>query len=77
MTGLRLPEGLENRLNRLAHETRRPKSFYLREALEEYLEEHEDALLAMASYEEYVKNGKKGITLEEMKKKYRLNADEK
>lgn len=59
MTGLRLPEGLENRLNHLAHETRRSKSFYIREAIQEYLEEHEDYLLATASYEDYLKNGKK------------------
>lgn len=75
MTGLRLPEGLENRLNFLAHETRRSKSFYIREAIEEYLEEHEDALLATASYEDYVKNGKRGTSLDEIKKKYRLDDD--
>jgi len=76
MAGLRLPDGLENRLNHLATETRRSKSFYLREALEEYLKEHEDALLAIASYEDYVKNGKKGISLDKMKKKYRLGNDD-
>ena len=75
MTGLRLPEGLEVRLNHLATETRRSKSFYLREALEKYLEEHEDTILAMASYEDYVKNGKKGISLDTMKKKYHLDDD--
>ena len=76
MTGLRLPEGLEKRLNHLAHETRRSKSFYIREAIQEYLEEHEDYLLASASYEEYLKSGKKGISLDEMKKKYRLDDDD-
>lgn len=75
MTGLRLPEGLEHRLNFLAHETKRSKSFYIREALEEYLEEHEDALLAAASYEDYVKNGKRGISLDEVRKKYHLSDD--
>ncbi len=75
MTGLRLPEGLEKRLNHLAHETRRSKSFYIREAIQEYLEKHEDYLLATASYEEYVKSGKKGIPLDELKKKYRLDDD--
>lgn len=75
MTGLRLPEVIENRLNYLAHETKRSKSFYIREAIQEYLEEHEDYLLASASYEEYLKSGKKGISLDELKKKYQLDGD--
>jgi RHH-type rel operon transcriptional repressor/antitoxin RelB len=75
VTGLRLPEQIEQRLNHLAHETRRSKSFYIREAIQEYLEEHEDYLLAAASYEDYLKSGKKGISLEELKKKYRLDDD--
>lgn len=73
MTGLRLPEGLEKRLNHLVHETKRTKSFYIREAIQEYLEEHEDALLASASYEAYIKSGKKGISLDDLKKKYNLD----
>ncbi|MDA8169344.1 MAG: ribbon-helix-helix domain-containing protein [Nitrospiraceae bacterium] len=47
MLTLKLPEDLENRLNNLAKKTHRPKSFYMREALEEYLEEYEDAFLAL------------------------------
>ncbi|WP_291798761.1 MULTISPECIES: type II toxin-antitoxin system RelB family antitoxin [Brevibacterium] len=34
---LRLPADLNDRLNRLAESTQRPKSFYVREALEEHL----------------------------------------
>jgi RHH-type rel operon transcriptional repressor/antitoxin RelB len=44
---LKLPADLEGRLNRLAEKTRRPKSYYMREALSEYLEEYEDAYLAL------------------------------
>jgi RHH-type transcriptional regulator, rel operon repressor / antitoxin RelB len=73
MTGLRLPERLEKRLDHLAHETKRSKSFYIREAIQEYLEEHENYLLASASYEDYLKSGKKGISLNELKKKYHLD----
>jgi RHH-type transcriptional regulator, rel operon repressor / antitoxin RelB len=75
MTGLRVPQTLETRLNHLAHETKRSKSFYIRQAIEEFLEEHEDYLLASASYEEYLRHGKKGISLEKIKKKYKLNED--
>ena len=47
MLTLKLPAELESRLNRLAEKTRRPKSYYMREALIEYLEEYEDAYLSL------------------------------
>lgn len=47
MLSLKLPKDLENRLNNLAAVTHRPKSFYMREALQEYLEEHEDTFIAL------------------------------
>ncbi|HWR57729.1 MAG TPA: ribbon-helix-helix domain-containing protein [Thermodesulfovibrionales bacterium] len=47
MLTLKLPVDLESRLNRLSEKTRRPKSYYMREALSEYLEEYEDAYLAL------------------------------
>jgi RHH-type rel operon transcriptional repressor/antitoxin RelB len=47
MLTLKLPADLENRLNQLAERTNRSKSFYMREALAEYLEEYEDAFLAL------------------------------
>ena len=48
---MKLPSDLESRLNHLAAVTHRPKSHYLREALEEYLAEHEDRYLALARLE--------------------------
>ena len=51
MLSLKLPKDLENRLNNLATVTHRPKSFYMREALQEYLEEHEDTFIALARLE--------------------------
>ena len=47
MLSVKLPEELENRLNNLAAKTKRSKSFYMREALERYLEEYEEGLLAL------------------------------
>ncbi|MBI5847915.1 MAG: ribbon-helix-helix protein, CopG family [Nitrospirae bacterium] len=47
MLTLKLPADLEERLNQLAQKTKRSKSFYMREALTEYLEEYEDAFLAL------------------------------
>ena len=47
MLTLKLPADLEGRLSQLSEKTKRPKSFYMREALIEYLEEYEDAFLAL------------------------------
>jgi RHH-type transcriptional regulator, rel operon repressor / antitoxin RelB len=57
MLAVRLPDNLEKRLNALAMATKRPKSFYVREALERAMEDMEDAYLAETAFEEFVKNG--------------------
>jgi len=43
---IRLPEGIEERLNALAKETGRTKTFYVREAILVYLDDIEDIYLA-------------------------------
>lgn len=46
MISIRLPQEMEDRLENLAEKTGRSKSFYIRQALEEHLEEMEDIYLA-------------------------------
>ena len=46
MISIRLPQEMEDRLEDLAEKTGRSKSFYIRQALEEHLEEMEDIYLA-------------------------------
>ena len=71
MLGVRLPEDLDSRLSALALQTKRPKSFYVKEAIAEYLDEHESIYQAIADYEKEKKAGTlKTYTLEEMKKRY-------
>lgn len=53
---LRLPNDLSERLNRLAETTRRPKSVYVREALEEHLNDIEWAY-GIAAYAEAARAG--------------------
>ena len=43
---LRLPEGLKNRLDKLAKRTGRSKTYYMIEAIKEKLEDLEDLYLA-------------------------------
>jgi RHH-type rel operon transcriptional repressor/antitoxin RelB len=49
---VRLGARLEERLERLAKRTGRPKSLYIRRAVEEYLDEQEDYLIALQRLEE-------------------------
>ena len=46
MIAVRLPKEMEQRLNMLAQETGRTKTFYVQKALEEHLDDLEDQYLA-------------------------------
>ena len=65
---VRIPVALDERLTRLAQRTGRSKTYYARKALETFIEDTEDYLLAAASYE----SSKKAISLEALRKKYKL-----
>ncbi len=51
MLAVRLDAETENKLNRLARETGRSKSYYVKQAIENFLEEREDYLRALAVLE--------------------------
>jgi RHH-type rel operon transcriptional repressor/antitoxin RelB len=72
MLTIRLPEKMEARLNVLADATKRPKSFYVREALERSLEDIEDVYLAEAALERFRASGEKAIPLEELERRLGL-----
>ena len=72
--GVRLPEDLDQRLGNLAKKTHRSKSYYVTEALKDYLEANEKTLCAIAAYEEDLRNGTlKTFSLEEIKKRHDLD----
>lgn len=52
MVAVRLPKELNERLERFAQKTHRSKSYYIRKALEQFLEDQEDYFLALARLEE-------------------------
>ncbi len=52
MLAVRLPKEIERRLESLARRTRRSKSYYIKKAVLEFLEDREDYLLAVARLEE-------------------------
>ena len=51
MLGIRLEPQLEKRLERLAKQTGRTKSYYAKLAIEQFLEDREDYLLGIAALE--------------------------
>ena len=72
MLTIRLSAELEARLNVLARATQRPKSFYVREALERSLDDMEDVYLADAAYERFLASGEEAVPLEEVLKEHGL-----
>lgn len=77
MLGVRLPEDLDQRLGQLAQKTHRPKSFYVKEALEAYLNANGELLATIADYEEQVKNGTLVThSLEEVMKRLKFDKDD-
>ncbi len=64
MLAVRLPPDIEKRLERLARQTGRTKTFYAREAILRYLEELEDAHIALDRLENPARRG----TLEELER---------
>lgn len=52
LVAVRLPDELEEKLENLSNQTGRSKSYYMKKALEIYLEDREDYLLAVARLEE-------------------------
>jgi RHH-type rel operon transcriptional repressor/antitoxin RelB len=70
MLAIRLPEGIEERLEILAKATGRTKTFYAREAILEHLDDLEDIYLAEKSYGA-VRSGKvKSVSLKDVMKQY-------
>lgn len=68
MLAVRLPEALDDRLTELSELTHRSKSFYVKQAIKDYLDEHEEHLLALSRLEK--KNPR--INIEEMERRLDL-----
>jgi RHH-type rel operon transcriptional repressor/antitoxin RelB len=70
MLAIRLPEEIENRLEALAKQTGRTKSFYAREAILEHLDDLEDVYLAEKELVEIRAGRNKATDLETVMKRY-------
>jgi RHH-type rel operon transcriptional repressor/antitoxin RelB len=65
-TSVRLDPATEARLDRLASETGRTKAFYLRELVEQGMDDLEDVYLGAAALEAHRRSGEAAIPLEDV-----------
>ncbi len=72
MLAIRLPEGIEERLDVLAKETGRTKTFYVREAILEHLDDMEDVYLAEKRLADIRAGNSKPASLKDVMKRYDL-----
>jgi RHH-type rel operon transcriptional repressor/antitoxin RelB len=72
MIAVRLPKDIEERLDRLAAETGRSKSYYVREAILEYLDDLEDIYMAEKRLREIYEGRQSTVSLEQAKRELRL-----
>jgi RHH-type rel operon transcriptional repressor/antitoxin RelB len=70
MLAIRLPEAIEKRLDALAKETGRTKSFYVREAILEHLDDLEDIYIAEKRLADIRAGRSSTVSLEEVMKEY-------
>ena len=73
MLAVRLPKDIETRLEVLAERTGRTKTFYVREAILDHLEDLEDAYLAEQTLAEIRAGKQKTIPLEELAAEYGIS----
>lgn len=69
MLSVRIKEALEERLAELTNKTHRSKSYYVERALEQFLDEYEEYLIALSKLEEEGPN----VSLDEVKKQLGLD----
>lgn len=74
---IRLPDVLDKRLSQLAKTTERTKSFYVRRAVEEYLDDQEDYLIALARMERIDKGIDKALPFENLVEEYKREHESK
>ena len=72
MLAIRLPQSIEKRLEKLARRTGRTKSFYVREAILEHLDDLEDLYAAERSLERIRSGDEQTVPLEDALKRHGL-----
>ncbi|HWH97726.1 MAG TPA: ribbon-helix-helix protein, CopG family [Pseudolysinimonas sp.] len=63
---VRLDEEIDARLDNLAKRTGRTKAFYITEAIEEFLDDHEDYYLAKDALDEFRQSNDAALDIDKM-----------
>ena len=74
MLAVRLPPSIEKRLEKLARRTGRTKTFYVREAILEHLEDMEDLYLAENALERIQSGEEQTIPLKDVMKRHGMDS---
>jgi RHH-type transcriptional regulator, rel operon repressor / antitoxin RelB len=69
MLAIRLPQSIEKRLDKLARRTGRTKSYYVREAILQHLEDLEDVYLAEQRLERIQRGEERTVALKDVMKR--------
>jgi RHH-type transcriptional regulator, rel operon repressor / antitoxin RelB len=72
MLAIRLPQSIEKRLDKLARRTGRTKTYYVREAILQHLEDIEDLYLAERTLERIRRGEERTTPLKDLVKRYGL-----
>jgi len=72
MLAIRLPQSIEKRLEKLARRTGRTKTYYVRQAILEHLEDLEDMYLAERALDRIRSGEEKTIPLKDVMKRHGL-----
>ena len=72
MLAIRLPQSIEKRLEKLARRTGRTKTYYVREAILEHLEDLEDIYMAEGALERVRSGEEQTIPLKDVVKRHGL-----
>ena len=70
MLAIRLPQSIEKRLDKLARRTGRTKTFYVREAILEHIQDLEDLYLAERTFERVRSGEERTVPLKEVVKRH-------
>lgn len=73
-TAVRLPDETYARLQEMASKTGRTATFYIREAIDAYLDDLEDIYLAERALDEIKQGKSRTLSLEELKRELDLDA---
>ncbi len=73
MLTVRLSKEMDQKLSLLSDKTHRAKSYYVKKAIQKFLDEQAEYEWAAVAYKDFLESGKETCSFEEFEKKYALD----